>query len=117
MKDFDITTLFVIAMESLGVWLWVAIGAAGLVLLVYGAALSRGSRFGGMAKTVALLAGLLAALAAAALLPGFTDAAYGDLAVPFDLAALLIAAVGIGIAVFLGLLPLLALIAGRRSAY
>lgn len=114
MKDFNPVTLFAIMQEALGIWLWVAIAAAGVVLLLYAVAFARRVRFGGTPRTLATVLGIAAAIAVVVLAPALTGASHRDLAGLVDWAALIVAGAGAGIAAFLGSLPLFALLAGRR---
>ncbi|RIA55740.1 DUF5368 family protein [Dichotomicrobium thermohalophilum] len=114
MKDFHPVTLFAIVQEALGIWLWVAIAAAALVVLLYIVAFARGVRFGGAPRLIASVLGIGAGVAAIVLAPMFTQATYRDLAGLVDWGALILAGIGAGVAVFLALLPLFALLAGRR---
>jgi len=115
MKDFNPVTLFAIAQEALGIWLWLAIAAAAIVVLLYIVALTRGVRFGGAPRFIAAVLGIGAGIAAIVMAPLLTGAAYRDLSGLVDWAALIAVGLGAGVAVFLGLLPLLALLTGRRN--
>lgn len=114
MKDFHPLTLFAIAQEALGIWLWGVIAAAGLVVLLYIVALARGVRFGGAPRSIVFVLGIGAGVATVVVAPLLTQAAYRDLAGLVDWGALILAGIGAGVAVSLALLPLFALIAGRR---
>lgn len=115
MKDFNPVTLFAIAQEALGIWLWVAIAAAAVVVLLYIVALSRGVRFGGAPRSIAAVLGVGAGIAVIVLAPLLTDAAYRDLAGAVDWGVLIAGGIGAGIAAFLGLQPIVALLAGRSK--
>jgi hypothetical protein len=115
MKDFNPVTLFAIAQEALGIWLWVAIAAAAVVVLLYIVALSRGVRFGGAPRSISAVLGVGAGIAVIVLAPLLTDAAYRDLAGAVDWGVLIAGGIGAGIAAFLGLQPIVALLAGRRK--
>ncbi len=115
MKDFHPVTLFAIAQEALGIWLWAVIAAAALVGFLYIVAFARGVRLGGAPRSFALVLGIGAGIAVIVLAPLLTHAGYRDLAGLVDWAALIVAGVGAGIAAFLGLLPLFALLAGWRA--
>ncbi len=114
MKDFHPVTLFAIAQEALGIWLWAAVAAAALVVLLYIVAFARGVRFAGAPRSLAFVIGIGASIATIVVAPLLTQAAYRDLAGLVDWGALILAGIGAGVAAFLALLPLFALLAGRR---
>lgn len=89
MSDFDPVTLFFIARESLGVWLWLLLGLA--VVLLAGIAggvlkLRRAGRPATRPLMAALIVGAVATLAATFAVPGWTLAGPGALGSAIDYA-------------------------------
>lgn len=97
MTDFDPIALYAILAESMGVWLWVLIAIAAVLLagMVTGALRLRASTAGWRRPLLAaLIGGLVATALAFWFVPAWSLADHGALAAPIDyLAALAIALV------------------------
>ncbi len=115
MREFDPFGLFMIAYEAFGVWTWLALAAAVLALLAYMLALILRRRFGGLPAKLAFVAGLAAAAAFGALAPPVTQAPIAGFTDIRDWLTLAFGAAGAGLAVFLALLPLFALMRGGAA--
>lgn len=95
MSDFDPVTLFHILHESVGVLLWLVLGAAVLLLLGIVMSVMRLRRAGRPATRpvmAALIVGALATLAATFAVPGWTLAAPGSLGPAIDYAFVILVA-------------------------
>lgn len=120
MKDFAPQTLFAIAQETFGAWLYVGLLALlALVALYAWLAIARAS-FRGAPRQGALAVGFVAALAAVAIAPWTTDAAHTHLVASIDVVAMALIAAGAFVGGFLVALPILAAFLGlpgeRRAA-
>jgi hypothetical protein len=87
MSDFNPETLFYILHESIGVWLWLLLGLAAVLLVGIVISALKLSRAGGSMKRpllAALIAGLVVALAATFVVPVWTLADVGALGAAID---------------------------------
>lgn len=120
MKDFAPQTLFAIAQETFGAWLYVGLLALAAIVALYAFLLVARAPFRGAPRTAAAVVGVLAALAGVALAPWTTDAAHAHLVAGIDIVAMALIAVGGFFAGFLVAWPVLAALFGlpgeRRAA-
>jgi uncharacterized membrane protein len=89
MSDFDPVTLFFILHESIGIWLWLLLGLAGVLLAgiaVSALKLRRAGRPATRPVVAALIVGAIATVAATFAVPGWTLADPGALGPAVDYA-------------------------------
>lgn len=94
MKDFAPQTLFAIAQETFGAWLYVGLLALAALVALWAFLLVARARFAGAPRMGAVGIGLVAAVAAVALAPATTGAAHAHLVAPIDLVAMALIALG-----------------------
>jgi hypothetical protein len=116
MSGLSMGNLYFSALEFFGIGLYLlmalAVGWVVLAILALRAAAPPDRR---KPQFIALLVGLVAALLTALLLPAWTDAGFRHIAVLADYVALIGGAVGVGMAVGIGLLPALWLASRSRE--
>ena len=112
MKDFAPQTLFAIAQETFGAWLYVGLLALAAVVALYAFLVVARAGFRGAPRTGAAGVGILAALAAVTLAPWMTDAAHAHLVAGIDLVAMALIAVGGFLAGFFVAWPVLSALFG-----
>ena len=109
MNDFHPISLFAIAQEFLGFWLYVGIAGLVLVVLLYGLALMRGLRLRGAPVKLAALVGAVVGIAAMVLAPALTVAGFQHLLTAVDYVMLFFIGLGAFAAATIALTPLAAL--------
>jgi hypothetical protein len=116
MDDFNPISLYAIAEEFLGFWLYAGLAGAVLVVALYALALSRGTPLAGKPMRYSALIGLVAGIAAMVLAPPLTQAGYGQLLAVIDFVMLALIGIGVFLGVLITLLPLFALMSyGQRA--
>ena len=116
MNDFNPISLFAIAEELLGFWLYAGIAAAIFVLALYALAVYRGMPFGGNPVRYAALIGVVAGIVAMVLAPPLTQAGYAHLLAAIDFVLLALIGIGVFLGATVALLPVFALMRlGRRT--
>lgn len=116
MSGLSMGTVYFSALEFFGVWLYLlAALATGWIILAVLALRAAPPADRGKPRFIALLAGMVAALLTALLLPLWTDASFRHIVVLADYVALISGAAGIGMAVGIALLPVLWLAGRTRS--
>lgn len=103
MNDFNLVSLFYIALETLTVWFWPTVIVA--LLLVLGVvtgfrSLRKYGKSAGKPLFASLVAGLLGTAVGIAMLPSLTGASLSDLSGAVDYILLLFMATGFGLAIF-----------------
>jgi hypothetical protein len=115
MDDFSPISLYAIAEEFLGIWLYVGLAAAVVVIALYAFAFYRGIQFTGTPIRYAALIGLVAGIAAMILAPPLTQAGYHQLLAVIDFVMLALIGIGVFFGALIALLPVFALMgSGRR---
>ena len=116
MSGLSMGTVYFSALEFFGAWLYLLVAlAAGWIILAVLALRAAPPADRGKPRFIALLAGMVAALLTALLLPLWTDASFRHIVVLADYVALISGAAGIGMAVGIALLPVLWLAGRTRS--
>lgn len=116
MNDFNPISLFAIAEEFLGVWLYAGLAAAAVVIALYALAFIRGTTLGGRPMRYAALIGLVAGIVAMILAPPLTQAGYGQLLTGIDFILLALIGIGVFVGAIIALVPVFALIGMGRQA-
>jgi len=118
MDDFNPISLYAIAEEFLGIWLYAGLAAAALVIALYVLAYSRGMPIGGAPVRYAALIGLVAGIVAMILAPPLTQAGYHQLLAGIDFVLLALIGIGVFVGAVLTLVPVFALMGyGRRASH
>lgn len=116
MNDFNPVSLYAIAEEFLGIWLYAGLVAAAVVIALYVIAVLRGTLLGGAPVRYAALIGLVAGIAVMLAAPPLTQAGYGQLLTTVDFAMLALIGIGVFVGAFIALLPAFALMGlGHRA--
>lgn len=116
MDDFNPVSLYAIAEEFLGIWLYAGLAAAAVVIALWVLALYRGTPLGGVPVRYAALIGLVAGIAAMFLAPPLTQAGYGQLLAVIDFVLLALIGIGVFIGALIALIPVFALMGlGQRA--
>ena len=117
MQEFHPLTMLAIAQEMLGDLWWPAVALAGLVVLLWIMALVAGrlrsGRFGRALGPAALL-GVVAGMAVAAMLPGWTESSFQHFGGAVDYVANVSAGVAVAVAVCVILVPVVAFLRSAR---
>jgi hypothetical protein len=116
MNDFNPISLFAIAEEFLGIWLYAGIAAAAIVITLYVLAFYRGKPFGGAPVRYAGLIGFVAGISAMLLAPPLTQAGFGQLLTGIDFLLLALIGIGVFVGTLIALAPLFALMGLGRQA-
>jgi hypothetical protein len=116
MNDFSPVSLYAIAEEFLGIWLYAGIAAAAIVIALYVVALLRGMPLGGAPVRYAAMIGVVAGVVAMILAPPLTQAGYGHLLAVIDFVLLALIGIGVFFGALIALVPVLALMGlGQRA--
>jgi len=116
MDDFSPMSLYAIAEEFLGIWLYAGLAAAAVVIALYAVVFSRRIRLGGTPLRYAALIGLIAGVVAMLLAPPLTQAGYDQLLTVIDFVMLALIGLGVFIGALIAVAPVFALMGlGRRS--
>jgi hypothetical protein len=116
MNDFNPVSLYAIAEEFLGFWLYVGIATALVVVALYVLAFHRGMPLGGKPLRYAALIGLVAGIVAMILAPPLTQAGYGHLLAAIDFVMLALIGIGVFVGALIVLAPVFALMGlGQRA--
>ncbi|HSP23642.1 MAG TPA: DUF5368 family protein, partial [Saliniramus sp.] len=115
MNDFNPVSLYAIAEEFLGIWLYAGLAAAVVVIALWVLALYRGTPLGGSPLRYAALIGLVAGIAAMILAPPLTQAGYRQLLAVIDFVMLALIGIGVFVGALIAFVPVFALMGyGRR---
>ncbi len=114
MKDFHPISLFAIAQEFLGIWLYAGIAAAVLVVVLYGVVFYRGYALSGTPLWISRAVGIAGAIAAMGLALPLTQASFAHLLAAIDYLLLFAIGLGVFVGITLALLPLVALLRGEE---
>jgi hypothetical protein len=116
MNDFNPISLYAIAEEFLGFWLYVGIAGALVVAALYVLAFYRGTPLGGRSVRYAALIGLVGGIAAMTLAPILTQASFGHLLAAIDYVMLAFIGIGVFVGALIVLIPVLSLMGlGQRT--
>lgn len=116
MNDFNPISLFAIAEEFLGIWLYAGLVATAIVIALYVLAFNRGKPFAGAPVRYAALIGIVASISAMLLAPPLTQAGYGQLLAGIDFLLLALIGIGVFVGTLIALAPLFALMGLGRQA-
>jgi hypothetical protein len=116
MNDFNPVSLYAIAEEFLGFWLYVGLAGAAIVTALYVLAFYRGMPLAGSPMRYAALIGLVAGIVAMVLAPTLTQASFGHLLAAIDYVLLALIGIGVFVGALIALAPVFALMGlGQRT--